>query len=228
MTYYSDTVHLNASYFNYNVASNYAPFELTIDVSGIPNNPKVTSIQYLYSDGTNETINYQLYLDGSDSGNPINSPRKKVFTQAGVPFVVINVSTLNPNEKYQYKIFLNLSNPVLENSSNQYFNEIHLTKTRMFGPNNDIVYTFETQNKNYPLFSFVNWSLKPKPVISAKQLSRPYKMTLPFNSQFPNNTTISSIPYVFASGSKDNEYINGLTPTIPQDTNPPITTSPIG
>jgi hypothetical protein len=53
-----------------------------------------------------------------------------------------------------YTIYLNLSAPPMENG---YFQQVHLVGTRMFGPNNDILYMFETINPNYLAPVLVNW-----------------------------------------------------------------------
>jgi len=203
---YSQTISLVSQTVN-----NSAPFQLTINPSNLALPKKIRQIDYIWGDGTTTSIIYKP--DPNQDLNPKNYPQTKKFLSKdlslSVYYIIINVYTFGSPTPNAYLITLNLSNPVLEN----YFEKMHLAKTRMFGMDNQIIYTFETQNKDNVLLSLVNWKIKPKE-ISLQQLNRSYEIVAPFAQQFKNNKNVKVTPspdYVPYS-PEDQTLINRLYP----------------
>ena len=68
----------------------------------------------------------------------------------------------------------------------------------MYGSDDKILYTFQTQNSDYTdyiLMSNVEWKLKPiiKPSL-IQSLSLPYKLLKPFETNYTSNTAINGLP----------------------------------
>ncbi len=203
---YSQTVTLVGQTIN-----NFTPFELTINPSNISLSKKIRQIDYIWGDSTTTSILYKP--DPSQDLNPKNYPQTKKFLSKdpslSVYYITVNVYTFGSATPNTYYITLNLKNPTLEN----YFDSVHLIKTRMFGVDNEIIYTFESQNEDTVLLSLVNWKLKPK-AITAQQLSKSYEIVLPFAQQFKNNKNVSIIPSPdnVPYNPEDNTTINRLYP----------------
>jgi hypothetical protein len=70
--------------------------------------------------------------------------------------------------------------------------EVHLVGSRMFGPDDDILYLFESIEPNYILPVLVNWNNKPAPApkITIPPEYRPFKLLSPFE-----NEAVTSIDY---------------------------------
>ena len=65
----------------------------------------------------------------------------------------------------------------------------------MYGKDDTILYTFQSQDNDYILMANVNWKKKPELPQSIKSLNRPYSLIYPFETMFPNNTAIKVVPY---------------------------------
>jgi hypothetical protein len=186
----------------------YAPFSLTIDPRYIELPKKVRMIEYIWGDGTTDTVTY--FPDPNhniisqlayyyDVGNPLNYIKTKVFYSKDLNLSVYNV-TINfycftlPNVVKTFNLTLNLKNPDLAYNDNSFFYEFHLIKNKMYGPDDKILYTFQSQNDDYILMSNVDWKLKPTnklPVMES--LNLPYKLLKPFEIGYTNNTNISAL-----------------------------------
>jgi hypothetical protein len=206
---YNRTVYLNS---DNQIISDYAPFDLTIDPRTLSLSHKIRMIEYIWGDGTSDIVKFKPVL-GSDNrlpisneiGDPRNYPKTKEFYSKDLSLstyvVNVNVYVFGSSDIVTFTILLNLKNPPMDYGVDKFFNEIHLIKTKMFGPDNKILYTFQTQNENNILMSLVNWKLKPKPIISADKLSKPYNYIYPFTSKFKTltsanvNNEVTIIPY---------------------------------
>jgi len=213
MNLYNNTIYLTN---NINITySSYAPFVLTVDPSNISsaflNNKKIRQIDYVWGDGTTTSVLYKP--DPTQDLNPKNYTQVKKFLSKdlnlSVYYIFVNVYVFGSSTPKTYYITLNLKNPTLEN----YFEKVHLIKTRMFGADNQIVYAFETQNEENVLLSLVNWKLKPKE-ISIQELNKPYEIVAPFAQQFKNNkkAIITPSPSNTPYNPEDNTTINRLYP----------------
>jgi hypothetical protein len=218
MLYYSKT-NLTLYLENNTPTSNtyvdiYAPFSLTIDPRYIELPKKVRMIEYIWGDGTRDIVNYtpvahyaynpQLYI-ASDVGNPLNYPKIKIFYSNDLNLSIYNV-TVNFycftlfDIVSSFNITLNLKNPNISSypQDNSYFSDIHLIKTKMYGSDDKMLYTFQTQDNDYNdyiLMTNVDWKLKPisKPSL-IESLNLPYKLLKPFETNYSSNTAITGLP----------------------------------
>ena len=198
---------------NYALTGIYAPFTLTIDPRNINFNNKVRKIEYIWGDGTTDTVNYNPtpsnyynyeLAHAYDVGNALNYPKTKIFYSKDLNLSIYNIIvnfycfTLSDIVS-SFNITLNLKNPdISSNTQYSYFSDIHLIKTKMYGSDDKILYTLQTQNSDYTdyiLMSNVEWKLKPiiKPSL-IQSLSLPYKLLKPFETNYTSNTAINGLP----------------------------------
>ena len=92
-------------------------------------------------------------------------------------------------------------NQTTATSLSGYFQEMHLVGTRMFGPNNDILYMFESINPNYVIPALVNWKSRPmisNPSMIPNSSYRPYRLLQPFENaniiNISNGTSLLELP----------------------------------
>jgi hypothetical protein len=186
---YSATVSLTST--NFISLSGVSPFELTIDPKNIDVPNKIRRIEYDFDDGT--IITQSLFGPEVVGSTETNDPRnfsktnfynlvdeyRKTFT------VKTKVYQLGFESPTIFTISLNLTVPTLEGLDGGYFEKLHLISTRMFGPNNDMVYVFESENPYYILPVLVNWKSRPiEPIIPIINTPyRPYKLLAPFEDE---------------------------------------------
>lgn len=164
-----------------------SPFTLSIFPSGISTQSKVYKITYDFGDGTivDDILSYD--------NDPLNNIKTNVYYLTANLNKSFDVKTyvyqLGTSLSYNYNFSLDLIVPSLEaiDSISQtlcsnYFEEVHLVGSRMFGPNNDILYIFESTNPNYIIPVAVNWKAKPieNIVAALKDHYRPYRLLEPF------------------------------------------------
>ena len=157
-----------------------SPFLLTID----PRNSlafegtqayKAYKIEYKFNDGT-PNLTKNAYVDlfkkdfslpiFNDPGDPRNYPINHVFAtqSSNVTDIFCKIRVYwytepsDANPYIEYSVNLKLTPHSLKTGG--YFDRIHLGQTRMFGPNNDILYNFEGVNPTYSLPVIVNWKTK--------------------------------------------------------------------
>jgi hypothetical protein len=182
-----------------------APFVLTLDPSYVAFNNKIRAIEYIWGDGTSNIINFNPNAQPApapplEAGSPVNYPQTHIFysKDPAISTYIINVKYHlfgQPNPIIS-TIKLILENPSIFNIvSNKNIFNLKLIKTRMFGVDNKILYTFNAINADkveYVLMATTNW--KPLPVVSVvpKSLERPYTFTQPFekNTLIPSNSAI--------------------------------------
>lgn len=197
---YTQTIPLSTQ-----IVNSFFPLKLIIDPSNLSLPNKVRQIDYIWGDGTTISVSYKP--DPNIDLDPLKQIQSKIYNMQNVinniVYIKINVYTFGSQFAKSYFITLNLQYPSLEN----YFGSFHLIKSRMFGANNDIIYTFETQAPNSILMSLVNWS-KNVPPITPQNLSRPYNYVLPFAQQFTNNKNIEIV------GADTNTEYNSDNPPI--------------
>jgi hypothetical protein len=201
---YNNTVYLNNQE---QTISDFAPFKLTIDPSTLSISHKVRAIEYIWGDGTTDIVKFKpstTVTNGLESGDPRLFAKDKFYSSKdpnlSTYVVTVKIYAFGTSDILTFTIVLNLKNPIMDYSINQYFEDIRLIKTKMFGADNNILYTFQTKNEDNILMSLVNWKLRPKSVISPDQLSKPYNLIYPFASKFRNKNQedlegIKIIPY---------------------------------
>jgi len=93
------------------------------------------------------------------------------------------------------------------NCNNSYFKEVHLVGSRMFGPNNDILYYFESVNPSYILPVLVNWTQKPAPIPEPYMPVdyRPFKLLAPFENEAV--TSIDDGSHVYSAPDGIGQYL---------------------
>lgn len=156
----------------------FSPFILNIDPVNVDPEKKTYKIVYDFNDNTSlKTIVLAPSANHSNDNLPFslepNDPRNIPVSHAFVlqdeiyKNYTISISSFfihlesEPVNCAQYTISLSLSAPILDSISSDisanFFEEIHLVNTRMFGPNNTILYNFESVNPNYLLPTIVEW-----------------------------------------------------------------------
>jgi hypothetical protein len=87
------------------------------------------------------------------------------------------------------------------------FKELHLVGSRMFGPNDDILYFFESIEPNYILPVLVNWDNKPVPVpkITIPPNYRPFNLLSPFENEAV--TSIDDGSHVYSAPDGEGKYL---------------------
>jgi hypothetical protein len=224
-TSYGKTVNLTNSNLNYYLTS-YAPFSLTIDPSTFLPDKKVLEIQYIWGDGNINTVTYYPCLTSKnfysplglvEDGDPRNFPQTNTFYSTSYNFsqynTIVNIYSFGTATPQTFTINSALLNPPIlnETNPNSVYQEFHLVKTKMYGPNNDMVYAFEAQNnsENDVFMVNVNWSNRPY-IEPFNGYNLPYKYVEPFAAKFPipynNYITITS----YTSSSLVNNPDDGL------------------
>jgi len=202
----SETVYLNSLSA---VVNGFAPFTLTIIPSSVPLTNKIYKIEYNFGDGSIES---QLLNPDSDQENPafVAKTHFYILTSSYVQDFQITADfyQFNKSSYDRFNFVLSLSAPSLESlnpasfsSSSYYFKELHLIGSRMFGPENEILYMFEGIDPDCFLPVLVNWKKRPVPAI-IKQIDskyyRPYKLLSPFENERVNSintgTDIVEVP----------------------------------
>lgn len=193
---YSSTVSLASNTFVYLTSS--APFTLSIDPSNVSISSKIYRIDYNFGDGVTETQKLSLNTMG---GDPIYNTVSHTYYLSGITLSQTFSATVsfyqmgsaNPTPTV-YNIVLNLNAPTLEGLQG-YFSEFHLVGSRMFGPNNTLLYLFESISPNYMIPVIVDWS--PAPVVQQVSATpippyRPYRLLAPFEVDTHINIGIGS------------------------------------
>ena len=193
----------------------YGPVTITFNPSSLNFNKKINKIEY-YINGELTDIRSFYYAEPSvktnsypfpqEPGDPRNYRVTKTFNsetysidknkidilvyQLGVQdpsFISYNINIIPPNiDDYDYDL-------------NPYFGEMHLISTRMFGPNNDILYTFETKNPNYIVPVVINWQKQPIPIsnktiqTSTTTFDKKYRILQPYEIANLSNNNIKII-----------------------------------
>jgi hypothetical protein len=203
----SKILNLNSLEKDVIISDVFAPFTLTLDPKDVTFYEKVRKIEYIWDDGTIDTVNYEPNISlnsdlpySNEVGNPLNYPKTKQFYSKDLNLsiynVIINFYCFTKTDPYIFTVTLNLKNPNLDHGNSAFFDQVHLVKTRMYGADNKILYVFQSQENDYFLMSNVDWKLKPIDPVTVQSLSRPYELFNPFETKFNINKQITAIPYV--------------------------------
>lgn len=201
MAYFSNTLNLTPSVLNHNI-NGLSPFSLSINTALAAANYKVYKIVWEFDDGSEpiviklQALKTALNLSNLNIPQEPGDPRneilfKKFFLKDSISntfkttlkiFWIQPQNIATPNF-YSYNINLNLTAPKTGSNIPEeiFVQDIHLSSTRMFGPDNKILYNFESLNPNYLLPVIVTW--KPDNYSSNNNLIglnsptfRPYKL----------------------------------------------------
>jgi len=218
MKLHSKTIELKKDTLNYSLSS-YFPVNFYIDPSQLYGNGqtnKIRKIVYKWPDGTVDikefkpTLQNNSWLKFPEFGNPLNYPIDKLLYSSkedqNLTLKNINVECyyFGTNNTVTYNIKLSAFKPSIEGDFDSVYDEITLLDARMFGPNNTLIYVFETKNPNYILMSTVNWQLLPEEVINKKLPPiRPYKFLLPFDKTKEVGFNYENVPFIKTNPSKN-------------------------
>ena len=209
----SDYIVVASTFISAFVINNNGPTSITFNPSQLNTPNKISRIVYQFDDGSPTITNSFYYSPTSIStlnypfsaelGDPRNYPvtkkfySSKFFTQTFS--VIINVYQFGVVDPLEILYTVNINAPQMDGLNGGYFEEMHLISTRMFGTNNDILYTFETINPNYLIPVHLNWSQNPETTIgnnnSSPTLERPYRILQPYEiDNLTKNSNIKLIP----------------------------------
>jgi hypothetical protein len=202
----SQTLFLSNTAQNIIISDIYAPFSLTLDPRQVKFYEKIRAIEYVWGDGTSDMVSYQPSVSydetlpfPSEIGNPLNYPKTKQYysndLKLSIYDIAINFYCFSNTNPYIFTITLNLKNPDIDYTDNSFFSDVHLVKTKMYGPKDTMLYTFQSQNDEYLLMSNVDWKLKPVLPPTIQQLSRPYRFLKPFETNSKVNSGIKTFDY---------------------------------
>ena len=204
MSLYSETIVLNKNIPSILKTGRFAPYELTIDPRNVGLTNKVIKIEYIWDKNDIEIVKLKPVLPDPVNGDPTKILKKKLFLSKDYILstyeITINFYTLGSASPFVFKITLNLQNPPIDKIRGSYFDEVHLIKTRMFGANNTLLYTFESKTENNILMSLVDWKSRPPEALPppAPPIPKPYVLLDPFAARFKEmNPHILTIPYKF-------------------------------
>ena len=184
--------------------SGYSPFSLIIDPSVLTTDNVLYKLSYDFGDGT--YLDQLLTLETLEN-NPKSFLQTHLYSLSTVGQETYNIK-VNAYQfgeiSTEYDISLLVLNPPIETTTtvssgiSGFFDEVHLVGSRMFGPNNDILYMFESVAPNYILPVMINWKQKPAlpPVIPSIPDIRPFRVLAPFENE--EVTSIDTIGHVIA------------------------------
>jgi hypothetical protein len=202
MSLYSETIVLNKNIPSIVTSGRFAPYELTIDARNVFFDNKILKVEYIWGNGDTETVTLKPMLPNPQDGDPVLNLKKKIFLSKSYNLsiyeITINFYTFGSDNPFTFTITLNLQNPTIDKIQNSYFDEVHLIKTRMFGSNNTLLYTFESKTENNILMSLVDWKSRPpeSQPPPPPPLPKPYVLLDPFAARFKEmNPHIITIPY---------------------------------
>lgn len=194
------------------------PISLTFNPSALNLPNKISHITYTFDDGTPD-VNFSFFYSptsvetmnlpySAEPGDPRNYTYTKKFYSTDYFTKTYTVNCL----VYQFGVVdpidiiynVNIISPQMDGVPNGYFEEMHLISSRMFGPNDDILYTFETVNPNYVLPVLMNWNNVSITPVEQTNVSfkpnRPYKILQPYEIEdLKTNSNIKIIDKVIST-----------------------------
>jgi hypothetical protein len=158
--------------------SGTSPFVLNIDCKLLHPTKKVYKIEYDFGDNSPKEIktlsaqplktNSSLPFP-SEIADPRNIPTSHTFFVQDTEQRTFNIIVKSffiensevPVNSSVHQINLNLKVPALDTKSKaisaNFFEDVHLVSSRMFGIDNTLLYNFESYNPNYLLPTLVKW-----------------------------------------------------------------------
>jgi hypothetical protein len=217
---YSQQLTLESDNLTYEIG-NISPLELTIILTDISVDKKIRAIEYCWYDGTIDYISYKPSASRLplESGDPRNFPQTKIFTNTKTVSSfnnTINVYRFGTDELITFNINIKLYYPTISfrsiNDFDPFFSNFNLIKTKMFGLDNNILYTFEGDSNPYILMTMVNWKKRPEEPISTKKLNKIFNISEPYSKNFSNNPSVSATTYSLLSNTDNTDTISTIFP----------------
>lgn len=217
----------------------YGPVTLTFNPSALNFSNKINRITYSTSYATNylyenniiaQTNSFYYSPTSTETANlPYASepgdPRNFTYTQdflsnnyfTNVYVVTISIYQTNVVDPFVIFYQVTIHAPNIDDVSvdvngdtlSPYFQEAHLISTRMFGTNDDILYTFEALNPNYTFPVLVNWTSNQVVPVNNTNIpptyNTPYRLLQPYEIENLNsNGNIKVITQVQSNNVNDN------------------------
>ena len=211
----SDYIVVDSTFISTFIIDSQGPITLTFNPSAINLQRKINRIIYNFDDGSAPVINNFYYAPtsfdtfsypfSSEPGDPRNFKVTKTFSTSQYfqkTFkVIVQIYQFGIQDPTTILYIINVNAPEMDGLNSGFFEEIHLVSTRMFGVNDDILYTFETKNPNYLIPFLLNWKQQARnPVLTTNiipQEQRSFKLLQPYELDSINkNPNILNIPLV--------------------------------
>jgi hypothetical protein len=207
-------LNLESTTRTYNLSA-FFPLDFTITPTNLTESEefKIKKIVYNWPDNTQEIVEFKpsFKFDNFSSVPEFYNPRKtnvkKTFTfdknyieQNILKKIIINVYFFGKKDYDTYTINLVGFKPKIFGNiidGDTIFNNIFLVDARMFGPDNELLYVFETEDPNYILMSTVTWEklIEKREAVKLPPI-RPYKFLMPFNKVvFDTISDLENVPY---------------------------------
>jgi hypothetical protein len=198
--------------FNYDISlkdetatyslSGYLPCELIISPKKLTDtaSKKIRKIVYEWNDGEIKEIQFKpTFLSNSYTNenleplNPKNFDVEKILkpkrenSDVTDFYLKVTLHFFGTTDLKSFNIHFKGYKPNLMGflspwNKNYFFEDVFLVDSRMFGPENKLIYVFETKNPNYILMSTVVWENNPvEEKIKILPPTRPYKFLMPFD-----------------------------------------------
>lgn len=180
------------------VINSLGPITITFNPSGIQLPKKINRIVWTFDDGSPDIVKSFYYASSStdtsnlafpeEPGDPRNFSITKTFATSqyfNKTFTVAaKVYQLGREDYSGIYYTINIIAPDMDGLTSGFFEEMHLISTKMFGPNDDILYIFETKNPKYIVPLLLNWQQTPKAPLANTNVKiinkRPYRLLQPY------------------------------------------------
>jgi hypothetical protein len=199
-------VQIGETFFSQTNIQTYAPFTLVLNPSALSLDSKIHRIEYYFGDGTQKIQNFYFTLTSaetltrpysSEPGDPRNFNQEKTYfleKPENKLFVIeVRVYEFGSLDYKRYFVNLDLRPPILDGQSSEYFKNVHLISTKMFGPDNKIFYVFESNSPTYILPALIKWDTveKEQTINFISESQRPYRLLQPFEKE--NVTSVETV-----------------------------------
>jgi hypothetical protein len=200
------------------IINNFGPTTITFNPSAIKLPNKINRIVWSFNDGSPDIVKSFYYTPTSSDTSKLpypdepGDPRNFTITKTFATSEYFNKTFTAQAQVYQLgkpdfvDIFyiINIIAPNMDGLNSGFFEEMHLVSTKMFGPNDDILYVFETKNPKYIVPMLVNWHEIPKAPLADTNIKvihrRPYRLLQPYELDSLNlNPQIRVIDFVPSS-----------------------------
>ncbi len=199
-------VQIGETFFSQTNIQTYAPFTLILNPSALSLDSKIHRIEYYFGDGKQKIQNLYFTLTSAETmfmpysaepGDPRNFQQQNTYflekPESKVFVIEVRVYEFGSLDYKRYFVNLDLRPPILDGQSSEYFKNLHLISTKMFGPDDKIFYVFESQSPTYILPALIKWNPieKQETINFINDIARPYKLLQPFEKE--NVTSIETV-----------------------------------
>lgn len=199
-------VQIGETFFSQTNIQTYAPFTLVLNPSALSLDGKIHRIEYYFGDGTQKIQNLYFTLTSAETmflpysaepGDPRNYNQQNTYflekPESKIFVIEVRVYEFGSLDYKRYFVNLDLRPPILDGQSSEYFKNLHLISTKMFGPDDKIFYIFESASPTYILPALIKWDpvQKEQTINFVNNIERPYKLLQPFEKE--NVTSVETV-----------------------------------